>query len=327
MIDQLDKVIFSINKKFGENTIGKISEMPTIKTARISSGSPYLDWCTGGGFPLGRTIELFGPYSAGKSLVALRTIAEAQKQGLNCIYLDAENAFDPNFAKLLGVDVDNLVISQISAGEEIFDMIDMLLKSNVAVIVIDSVASLVPQYELDESIEKQTMALQARMMSKALRRLTSKASKNKTLIFFINQIREKLGSYGNPEITAGGRALGFYASLRIEVRKGELLKDEKKIIGQVVKFKVTKSKICQPYRDGYFIFYHPNAQNPNLELFDTADELVSMLLIQGKIQRRGAYFDVAGKTFQGREELQKEIKDNPNFRKELDKLWKEEKNV
>jgi len=316
----LNKAILRINKKFGENTIGKIGKMPTIKVERISSGSPYLDNCIGGGWPLGKTIELYGPYSSGKSLIALRTIAQAQKLGKNCVYLDAENAFDPKFAKRLGVDIDKLVISQISAGEEIFDIVDILLESDVAVIVVDSVASLVPKYEIEESIEKQTMALQARLMSKALRKLTGKAAKNKTLIFFVNQIREKIGAYGNPEITSGGRALGFYASLRVEVRRGEFLTDNKRKIGQQVKFKVTKSKVCQPYRDGYFLFYYPDTKNPDSELFDTADELVSMLLIQDKIKRRGGYYDVLNKTFQGREELEQAIRTKPKFKEKLTKL-------
>ena len=676
MRDSLGKAILKINKKFGENTIGRLDKMPSIQAERISSGSPYLDWCTGGGFPLGKTIELYGPYSSGKSLIALKTIAEAQKKGLKCVYLDSENAFDPNFASKIGVNINELIISQVSAGEEVFDIVDMLLDSSVSIIVIDSVASLVPKYEMEESVEKQTMALQARLMSKALRKITGKASKNNTLIFFINQIREKIGcfqyntrvvlesgetekigylvnnktkcnvlsyntekniieptsitnwfingnayyflhfrfkkpqgrgrgefgctpdhkimikpgiykkakdikvgdkiltiindwipsnlqkeiiiggllgdgclrnvgdakyqyrethckeqddyirwksgyfdtktmgrhkygglyfetflsttfeeqyikfysggkkikipkdikltplilaiwyqddgylankdkkaivlatncfrkqsienlrealrkqfnietgiksrkhgseieltlgnkdtlkffeicgnfihpsmyyklpnygkeknltlfipslpekefevkkqilkysyvthkyskpktrsmvkfdietknhnyladgaivhnSYGNPEITSGGRALGFYASLRIVVRKGELLKEDKIVTGQVVKFKVTKSKICQPFRDGYFIFYHPNPAHPDLELFDTSDELVSMLLIQEKIKRRGAYYDVLEQTFQGREELEREIRSNKKFRKKLEKL-------
>jgi|GEM_PF-1025472 len=682
----LNRVIRKINKRFGENTIGKIGKMPTIKTERVSSGSPYLDWAIGGGWPLGKTIELYGPYSSGKSLIALRTIVQAQKLNKRCVYLDAENAFDPNFAKLVGVDVDNLTISQISAGEEVFDIVDMLLESDVSIIVIDSIAALVPKYEIEESIEKQTMALQARLMSKALRKLTGKAAKNKTLIFFVNQIREKLGcfqyytrivlengktakigylvnnkikcnvlsynvekntieptpitnwftngnadyflhfrfrkpqgrgkgelsctpdhkimvkpgiykkakdikvgdkiltvindwipsniqkeiliggllgdgclrkvgrekyqyrethckeqddyirwkssyfdtktmgrhkygglyfetflstifeqqyikfylggkkvkvpkdikltplilaiwyqddgyltgnkksgkksinlctnsfrlqsiknlqialkeqfnietgtktrkhnseieltlgrkdtlkffeickylihpsmyyklpsyllldrieymdmkvmrwkfdppqyeyekkelitkyayvthkynkpqtrsmvkfdietknhnyladgaivhnSYGNPEITSGGRSLGFYASLRVEVRRGEFLTDNKRKIGQQVKFKVTKSKVCQPYRDGYFLFYYPDLKNPDLELFDNADELVSMLLLHGKIKRRGSYYDVLGETFQGREELESEIRSNKKFRVKLKKL-------
>jgi recombination protein RecA len=321
MADNLDKTILSINKKFGENTIGRLDTMPTVVAERISSGSPYLDWAIGGGWPLGRTVELYGPFSSGKSLIALRTVAEAQKKGLKCVYIDSENAFEPEFAKKIGVDIDALVLSQISAGEETFDVVDMLLDSgDVSVLVVDSVASLVPQYEIAESMEKQTMGLHARLMSKALRKITGKASKNKTLVLFINQIREKIGTYGNPETTTGGRALGFYSSLRVEVRRGEIIQDNKKPIGQHVKFKVTKSKICPPFRDGYFIFYYFDPDNPELELFDTADELVSMLMVHGKVGRRGAYYDIADRTFQGREELENEIRKDVEFKNQLLKL-------
>ena len=318
MVDKLEAVISAINKTFGENTIGRLKDMPTMELDRISSGSPYLDWAIGGGWPRGRTVELYGPYSSGKSLIALRAIKEAQSKRLGCVYLDSENAFDPEFARTVGVDVDNLIISQVSAGEELFDMVDMLLDSEVALIVIDSIASILPRYEEEESMEKQTIGLQARLMSKALRKITAKAAKNKTLILFINQIREQVGAYGNPEITSGGRALGFYASLRVQVRKGESLLREKRVIGQEVKFKVMKSKVCQPFRDGYFLFYHPDKDNPSLELFDVADELVSMLLIHKKIERKGAYYFVnEDKSFQGREELEQEIRNNSEFKEEL----------
>ncbi len=324
---ELSKAILEINKKFGKNAIGKIPDMSVVKIERVSSGSPFLNWTIGGGWPLGRTVELYGPYSSGKSLIALRTVAEAQKLGLKCVYLDSENAFDPDFAKRIGVNTDDLVISQISTGEEVFDIIDVLFESDVSIIVVDSVAALVPEYEIEESIGKQTMALQARLMSKALRKITAKAAKNKTLVIFVNQIREKPGAYGNPEITSGGRALGFYASLRVEVRRGELLKDEKRIVGQQVKFKVTKSKVCPPYRDGYFMFYHSDSSSPETELFDKADEMVSMLLLQGEIRRRGAYYDVAGQTFRGREELEREVRTDKEFEGKLLKLMKGDQSV
>lgn len=315
-----------INKKFGENTIGKLGSMPNIEADRVSSGSPYLDWCIGGGFPLGRTVELYGVFSSGKSLIALRTVAEFQKLGKSVVYLDSECAFSPAFAKHVGVNSDELVISQISAGEDVFDTIDTLLDTEVSLIVVDSVASLVPQYEIDESMEKQTIGLHARLMSKGLRKVTGKAARNKTLILFINQIREKPTMYGNPNITTGGRALQFYASLRIEVSRGELIEEDKKAIGQQVKFRVTKSKVSPPFREGYFLFYYPDmeVQTPQI-IFDESDELVSMLLIQNKITRRGAYYDVVGRSFQGREEMEKEIRDSPKFKEELNKLWKEEK--
>lgn len=320
---KLDKVINEINKKLGENSIGKIGAMPSIQMERVSSGSPYLDWTIGGGFPLGRTVELYGVFSSGKSLIALRTVTEFQKAGRSVVYIDSENAFDPRFAKLIGIDSDKLVLSQMSAGEDVFDTIDKLLDTEVSLIVVDSVASLLPQYEADNEMEKQTIGLHARLMSKGLRKITAKAARNKTLILFINQIREKPTSYGNPNVTTGGRALGFYSSLRIEVSRGELIEEDKKVIGQQVKFRVTKSKVSPPYREGYFLFYHPDleAKTPQV-VFDAADEMVSMLLLQAKIVRRGAYYDVAGKTFQGREELENEIRSNPDFYNQLNELWK-----
>jgi recombination protein RecA len=321
---KIDKVIMEINKKFGENTIGRIGTMPTLEAERVSSGSPYLDWCIGGGWPLGRTIELYGIFSSGKSLIALRTVAEFQKLGKTVVYLDAENAFSPDFAKHIGIDPDKLIISQISAGEEVFDMIDKLLDTEVSLIVVDSVASLLPDYEAENEMGKQTIGLHARLMSKGLRKITAKAAHNKTLIIFINQIREKPTTYGNPNVTTGGRALGFYASLRIEVSRGEFIEEDKNKIGQQVKFRTTKSKISPPFREGYFIFYYPNMEvNTTQIVFDNSDELVSMLLLQNKIIRRGSYYDVIGKTFQGREELEREIRDNNEFREELNKLWKE----
>lgn len=325
---KLDKVILELNKKFGENTIGKIGTMPSIETERISTGSPYLDWCIGGGWPLGRTVELYGNYSSGKSLIAQRTVAEFQRLGKNVVYLDSENAFSPEFVKHIGVDSNKLVLSQISAGEDVFDVIGKLLDTEVSLIVIDSVASLLPNYEAENEMEKQTIGLHARLMSKGLRKITAKAAKNKTLILFVNQIREKPTMYGNPNVTTGGRALGFYSSLRVEVSRGELVEENKKVIGQQVKFRVTKSKVSPPFREGYFLFYHPDLdiKTPQV-VFDESDELVSMLIIQGKITRRGSYYDVLGKTFQGREEMEKEIRDNPDFKKELNELWKENRKV
>lgn len=323
MSDNLEKIILKINKKFGENTIGTLKMMPSLKYERISTGSPYVDWATGGGFPLGRSVELYGPPSSGKSLIAMRTIVEAQKKGLKCVYLDCENAFDPNYAKKIGVDTDKLVISQIVSGEDTFDLIDMILDSSeVSLIVVDSVASLLPTYEVENEMGKQTMGLHARLMSKAMRRVTGKASRTKTLLLFINQVRTDIGSYGSPQTTTGGQALKFYSSLRVEVRRGDFILDNKRKIGQQIKFKVTKSKVGQPFRDGYFTLYYFDPEHPELDLFDTADELVSMLLIQEKIKRRGAYYDVVGKTFQGREEMESEIRSNDDFREKLIQLSK-----
>ena len=324
---KLDKLIDTLNKRFQANVIGRLGSMPSIETERVSSGSPYLDWALGGsGWPLGRTAEVFGNPSTGKSLIALRTAAEFQKLGKSVAWLDSEAGFSPKFAKLVGVDLDKLVISQISAGEDAFDIISALLDTEVSLIVVDSVAALVPQFELDESMEKQTIGLHARLLSRGLRLITGKAARNKTLILFINQLREKVGAYGNPLTVTGGRALGFYSSIRVEVTRGELILEDKKAIGQQIKFKVTKSKVSPPFREGYFLFYYPDMEATDSQvIFDEADELVSMLLIQNKITRRGAYYDVTGRTFQGREELEKEIRDNPDFKKQLNELWKEKK--
>jgi len=321
MTDKLDKTINEINKVYGNCTIGRLKDMPTIETERVSTGSPYLDWCVSGGWPLGRSVELYGNPSNGKSLLALRTIVEFQKLGKKVVYLDSEQGFDPRFAKIIGVDIDNLIISQISGGEDVFDIIDKLLDTEVALIVVDSVASLLPQYEEENPMEKQTIGLHARLLSKGLRKITGKASKNKTLILFINQIRQKPTNYGNPNIVTGGLALGFYASIRVEVTRGELIEENKKVIGQQIKFRVTKSKVCQPFRDGYFIFYHPDLESKDKQVvFDDADELVSMLLIQGKIIRRGPIYDILGQSFKGREELENEIRNNKEFKEKLIKL-------
>jgi len=321
MKSDIDKIVAEINKKFGDHTIGRVTDMPLVDIKRISSGSPYVDWALGGGWPLGRTIELYGPFSSGKTLVALRTVAEAQKKGLTCVYFDAENTFDKEFATKIGVKMDELILSTVSNGEQLFNMIEKILGSNVAIIVVDSVAGLVPTYEEENEMEKQTIGLHARLMSKGLRKITAKAAQNQTLVMFVNQIREKPTMYGNPNITTGGRALGFYSSIRMEVNRGEILVDgNKKPIGQEVKFKVTKSKVSAPYKDGYFIFYHFDKMNPRPELFDKADELVSMLLLNGKITRRGGYYDILGQTFQGKEALLEEIRKNKPFQEKLLKL-------
>jgi recombination protein RecA len=209
-----------------------------------------------------------------------------------------------------------------NSGEFVFDMVDKLLETDVGLIIIDSVASLVPNYETDNEMDKQTIGVQARLMSKALRKINGKANKNKTLIIFINQIREKVGvMYGNPEITSGGRALAFYSSIRLEVKRGDFLKENESTVGHQVKFRVTKSKVCSPFKDGYFCFYYPDdSWTDGIKLFDDADELVSMLLINKKITRRGAWYDAGGESFQGREKLEEKIREDIKFKELLTKL-------
>ena len=317
---KLQKAIGEIKKKYGD-IIFTGKDIEKLEIEKISTGSRWLDFSLEGGLPRGRTVELYGPPSSGKSLVAQRAIAEAQKQKLDCIWVDAENAWDSEFAEKLGVNTKKLIIVKASEGELIFNTIEKLLKARPGVIVIDSVASLVPIFEEENPIEKQTMALQARLMSKALRKITGQIARANTLLIFINQIREKVTSYGNPEITSGGRALGFYASVRIEVRKGdwitqedigkgETLEERKRKVGQVVKFNVTKSKVSRPHRNGFFRFFYEGK-------IDEADELLSLLLYQRKIERHGAIYLIGGKKYRGRTNLKKAIEEDKKLKKEL----------
>ena len=304
-MEDLNKIINEINKKFGPNTIGTVAEMQTLKVERIPTGSIYLDWALGGGWPLGRSVELYGPYSSGKSLISLKTVAEAQKKGLKCVFIDAESSFDPEFAKLLGVNVDDLIVSQLSVGEDTFDIVATLLQADVSVIVIDSVASIIPKSELEDSMEQQTMGLAARMMSKALRKIT--ALNTKTLIIFINQIRMNIGAYKTPEITSGGRALGFYAAARVDVRRGEFLKQGEELLGQQIKFKITKNKTAPPFRTGYFNFNYATGQ------IDQVNEMVSMGIINKTIEQKGPYYSILDKQFQGREALEQALREDKEF--------------
>jgi len=312
-MNNLNRTILKIKKKFGQQAIGRVKDLKRVDVERISTGSPYLDWATQGGFPRGRTVEIYGPYSSGKTLCVLRTIVSAQKQGLSCVFIDSERAFDPKFAEKLGVDLDKLVLVRETEGEKVFDIIGLLLQGDVGIITVDSVASLVPQFEEENPIQQQTMALQARLMSKALRKLTGAIGKSNTLVIFINQIREKLSSYGNPEITSGGRALGFYSSLRIEVRRGDWILKNKKKIGQMIKFRVTKSKVCPAWKEGAFKYFYKGT-------FDEIYEIVTLLLLNGKIIRTGGWYKVLGQRFQGRAELEKKIKTDNKFKEQLLKL-------
>ena len=255
----LKKVIAEINKKYEENIIGRISDMKNITAERIPSGIKNLDEAVGGGFPMRRMVELYGIPSSGKSLVAMKIIAEAQKMGKECIYMDVEDAFDPVFAKTLSVDINQLVLVQSSVGEPTLDILCQLLPSKPGVIVIDSVAALVTLAEMEEeSFEKQFMAPKARLLSRGLAKIN--ALNQGTLIIFINQLRSTMAMYGPPTTVTGGRALGHYASIRLEIKKTELLyEDDKKtkpVIGQIVGYKVTKNKTAPPFKTGSFKFFY-----------------------------------------------------------------------
>jgi len=255
----LKRVQAEINRKFGTGTMGVLSQMKDMEVTRIPVGIESLDTTLGGGWPLGRMVELYGFPSSGKSLICLKTIASAQKAGLECIYIDAEQSFDPLFAKANGVDVDKLQIVQTSLGEDIFEIMYKLLAAEPGVIVIDSVASLITKAEFEESIEQQFMAVKARMMSRGLPKLNQ--LNKKTLILFINQIRSTMVMYGAPTTTPGGQALKFFSSIRMEVKQPseKVTVDGKKtseIIGQNVQFRTTKNKTFTPFQQGQFKFYY-----------------------------------------------------------------------
>lgn len=240
-----------IEKKFGKESIMVLGDIPNADVEVFSSGSILLDNALGiNGLPKGKIIEIYGPESSGKTTLTLHAIAEVQKNGGIAAFIDAEHSIDPQYAANIGVDIDNLILSQPDSGEQALEIVDILAKSgNVDLIVVDSVAALVPEAELNGEMKDQQIGAQARLMSKALRKITGNLNKNQTTIIFINQIREKVGViFGNPEITTGGRALKFYASIRIEVRKGSQITEGKDILGNEVKFKVVKNKLSAPYK-------------------------------------------------------------------------------
>lgn len=324
---KINQAIATINKQYGDNTIGFAKDLRYTNVERIPSGSLFLDWALGKnsqdgkvGWPLGRIVELYGSQSAGKSLISLLTISEAQKLGLGCAYIDCENTYDKGFAEALGVDNSKLLLSRESGGEKVLEMVCGLFKSeDLKVVVIDSLAAMIPTVEASKDLEQQQMAPMARLMSKGLRKLNA-FNKYQALIIFINQLRENPGTiYGNPEYTPGGRSLKFYSSLRVEVRWGGWIFDveeKKKKVGQVVKFKVVKNKTSIPYREGYFKFMYDG-------LIDQVDQLISMGLLNGSITRRGAYFDVGGERFQGRDNLEAEMKkDKKLFERAKEEVFK-----
>lgn len=309
---KLDELIADINKKYGSEVVIKGKDFKRPEVERLSSGSFFLDILLGvdkkgkGGWPVGRIVELYGPQMAGKSSLSMKTIVEAQKQGKLCAWFDAEKSFEPERAKTMGVDIDKLFLSQETMGERVIELMCDLLKSGeVGVIVVDSLASLVPKAELEKSMEDSNrMALVASMMSMGLRKLTS--LNNDTLIIFINQLRTNPGAtYGNPEYTPGGKALGYYASVRVELRAGEWIIENKKKIGQQVKFKITKNKTSRPHEQGMFQFMYDGK-------IDQIDEIISVGELNGQIQRKGAYYYLDAETgFHGREDLYTQLKNDP----------------
>lgn len=267
----LGMAISQIEKNFGKGSIMKMGEATKLNIEVIPTGSIGLDASLGvGGFPRGRIIEIYGPESGGKTTVSLQAVAEAQRRGGTAAFIDAEHAMDPAYAKKLGVDIDNLLISQPDFGEQALEICETLVRSNaVDIIVIDSVAALVPKAEIEGDMGDSQMGLQARLMSQALRKLTAVVSKSKTVLIFINQLREKIGvMFGNPETTPGGRALKFYSSVRLDVRAQEKIKEGEKIIGTRVKVKVVKNKVAPPFRASTFVLIHGEGISKEAELID-----------------------------------------------------------
>ena len=320
----LDIAMAQIEKNFGKGSVMKLGEIGNVSVDSIPSGALSLDVALGiGGFPRGRRIEVFGPESSGKTTVAIHAIAEAQKMGGIAAFIDAEHALDPVYAKNLGVDVDNLIVSQPDTGEQALEIAEQLIRSGaVDIITIDSVAALVPKAEIDGEMGDSHVGLQARLMSQALRKLTGVLSKSKTVAIFINQLREKVGvMFGNPETTPGGRALKFYASVRLDVRKQEAIKINGEVMGSRTKVKVVKNKVAPPFREAVFDIVYGKGISKSGCVLDLATDL-------DIIDKSGAWFSYNGqKIGQGRENAKQFLEDNPSIMEEIDKKVRENFNT
>lgn len=320
----LDIAMAQIEKNFGKGSVMKLGEVGNVNVDSIPSGALSLDIALGiGGFPRGRIIEVFGPESSGKTTVALHAIAEAQKLGGIAAFIDAEHALDPVYAKKLGVDIDNLIVAQPDTGEQALEIAEQLIRSGaVDIITIDSVAALVPKAEIDGEMGDSHVGLQARLMSQALRKLTGVLNKSKTVAIFINQLREKVGiMFGNPETTPGGRALKFYSSVRLDVRKQEAIKINGEVVGSRTKVKVVKNKVAPPFREAIFdIVYGEGISNEGCVL-DLAVDL-------DIVDKSGAWFAYKGqKIGQGRENAKSFLKENPDIMKEIENKVRENFNL
>ena len=304
-----------INKQFGDGAIRRLGDTQTIDVELLSSGALGIDLVLGGGYPKGRIIEIFGPESSGKTTLALHAIAENQKTGGTAAFIDAEHALDPAYARKLGVDTDNLLVSQPDNGEQALEIVETLVRSNaVDLIVVDSVAALVPQAEIDGDMGDSHMGLQARLMSQALRKLTGIINKSKATVIFINQIRMKIGvMFGNPETTTGGNALKFYASVRLDVRRIGQIKEGENISGNRTKVKVVKNKIAPPFRVAEFdIMYN--------EGISRTGDVLDLAVANEIVGKAGAWFDYDGsKNGQGREATKKYLKENPEVMAKIEK--------
>lgn len=311
----LDAAIAQIEKQFGTGSVMRMGEKTTLNVEAIPTGSIGLDMALGiGGLPKGRIVEIFGPESGGKTTVTLHAIAEAQKRGGIAAFVDVEHALDPVYAKALGVDIDQLIVSQPDTGEQALDIMEALVRSGaIDIIVLDSVAAMVTKAEIDGDMGDMHVGVQARLMSAAMKKLTAVISKSNTVAIFINQVREKIGiMFGNPETTPGGRALKFYSSVRIEVRKGEAIKEGADTVGNRTKCKVIKNKVAPPFKSCEFDMIFGHGISRTGEILDYAIEL-------GYVKKSGAWFSYNDMRIgQGRENAKKFIEDNEDIRLELE---------
>ena len=312
----LEAAMSQIEKQFGKGSVMKLGEFKAMEIEAIPTGALSLDIALGiGGVPRGRIIEVFGPESSGKTTLALHIVAEAQKMGGEAAFIDAEHALDPVYAKHLGVDVDNLIVSQPDTGEQALEIAEALVRSGaIDIIVVDSVAALVPKAEIDGDMGDSHVGLQARLMSQALRKLTGVLNKSNTAIVFINQLREKVGvMFGNPETTPGGRALKFYSSVRLDIRRVENLKQDGEVFGSRVRVKVVKNKVAPPFREAEFDVVYGKGISKSGNILDLAVNL-------GIVEKSGSWFGYNGtRIAQGRENVKKYLEENQEIMDEIEK--------
>lgn len=320
----LEAALSQIDKQFGKGSVMTLGQKAVMDVEIIPTGSLSLDAALGvGGYPRGRIVEIYGPESSGKTTLTLHAIAEAQKAGLSCAFVDAEHAFDPSYARNLGINLDDLIISQPDNGEAALEIADTLVRSGaIDLVVIDSVAALVPQVELEGGMADNQMGLQARLMSKALRKLTSTVSKSNSTIIFINQIRMKIGvMFGSPETTSGGNSLKFYASVRLDIRRGSPIKDQDEVLGNETRVKVVKNKVAPPFKTADFEIIYG-------EGISRIGEVIELAVKYNIVEKSGSWFAYKdAKIGQGKENVKKYLKENPKVSEEIEGLVREKMGI
>ncbi len=313
-LSALDNALKEIERTFGKGAVMKLGERPNVDVDVIPSGSLLIDNALGvGGYPKGRIIEIYGPESSGKTTLALHAIAECQKKGGRAAFVDAEHSIDPYYAKNLGVDIDELILSQPNNGEEALQIVEMLANSgSIGIIVVDSVAALVPQAEIDGEMSDNQVGLHARLMSKAMRKLAGILNNNSCTVIFINQLREKVGViYGNPETTTGGRALKFYASIRVDIRRSEAIKNGSSIVGNTVNVKIVKNKVAPPFKSCQVDIIFGKGISKNAEILDLGVQ-------KGILKKSGSWFEYNGNRFaNGKDAAKNYLDEHPELANEL----------